>query len=172
MYVWIIPIGRSASTIRYTAVGSRPSIRGRYFASASSSVSTPLHQRRTCSRWRQACTSGTSSRRSGLKLTSGSAIGRERTPGYPAGMDLALLERTPADRGEPAFRNRQVWEWAVRGAAGYDEITTLPARLRAELAREVPFSTLAVEHESLARDGTLKVLFRTRDGHPVEAGLM
>ncbi len=87
-------------------------------------------------------------------------------------MDLVLLERTLADRGEPAFRNRQVWEWVARGAAGYDEITTLPARLRTELASEVPFSTLTVEHEALARDGTLKVLFRTRDGHPVEAVLM
>jgi len=36
----------------------------------------------------------------------------------------------------------------------------------------VPFSTLAVETESHARDGTVKVLFRTPEGHPVEAVLM
>jgi 23S rRNA (adenine2503-C2)-methyltransferase len=44
--------------------------------------------------------------------------------------------------------------------------------VRERLDAEVPFSTLAVERESLARDGTLKVLFRTADGHPVEAVLM
>ena len=36
----------------------------------------------------------------------------------------------------------------------------------------MPFSSLEVVTESLSRDGTLKVLFRTHDGHPVEAVLM
>ena len=36
---------------------------------------------------------------------------------YDETMDLELLERTLADAGEPAFRARQVWEWAARGAA-------------------------------------------------------
>ena len=49
-------------------------------------------------------------------------------------MDLALLDRTLADAGEPAFRARQVWRWTAGGAAGYDEMTDLPARLRARLA--------------------------------------
>jgi 23S rRNA (adenine2503-C2)-methyltransferase len=51
-------------------------------------------------------------------------------------------------------------------------MTNLPVSLRARLRSELPFSTLEVEHESLAKDGTLKVLFRTLDGHPVEAVLM
>ena len=87
-------------------------------------------------------------------------------------MDLALLERTLAERGEPAYRARQVWEWAARGAASYDEMTTLPKALRAALAEEVPFSTLEVVTERESRDGTVKTLFRTHDGHPVEAVLM
>ena len=74
--------------------------------------------------------------------------------------------------GEPAYRQRQVWEWTARGAASYAEMTNLPATLRCVLAERVPFSSLTVETESLARDGTLKVLFRTYDGHPVEAVLM
>jgi len=87
-------------------------------------------------------------------------------------MDLELLERTLAARGEPAFRARQVWAWAARGARGYDEMTDLPAALRGALAAEVPFSTLALEREARAADGTVKALFRTRDGRPVEAVLM
>ena len=37
---------------------------------------------------------------------------------------------------------------------------------------DVPFSTLAAETEQRSRDGTVKTLFRTHDGHPVEAVLM
>ena len=87
-------------------------------------------------------------------------------------MDLTLLEQTLADRGEPAFRAAQVWEWAARGAAGYDEMTNLPRELRDELDGSVPFSTLAAEDEAFSADGTVKALFRTADGHPVEAVLM
>jgi 23S rRNA (adenine2503-C2)-methyltransferase len=87
-------------------------------------------------------------------------------------MDLALLDRTLAERGEPAYRARQVWEWTARGASSFDEMTTLAKPLRAALAAEVPFSTLDVVTQREARDGTVKALFRTGDGHPVEAVLM
>ena len=87
-------------------------------------------------------------------------------------MDLALLERTLADRGEPAYRARQVWEWTARGVTGYDEMTNVPAPLRSALAETVPFSTLELADEARSRDGTVKALFRTADGHPVEAVLM
>jgi 23S rRNA (adenine2503-C2)-methyltransferase len=87
-------------------------------------------------------------------------------------MDLELLERTLTERGEPAFRARQVWRWAAHGAEAYAAMTDLPRGLREVLDREVPFSTLTVEHLWHARDGTVKVLFRTADGRPVEAVLM
>jgi 23S rRNA (adenine2503-C2)-methyltransferase len=85
-------------------------------------------------------------------------------------VNLELLDEALA--GEPAYRARQVWEWTARGVASYAEMTNLPAGLRAELAERVPFSSLRVVSEALARDGTLKVLFETADGHPVEAVLM
>jgi 23S rRNA (adenine2503-C2)-methyltransferase len=87
-------------------------------------------------------------------------------------MDLPLLEQTLRESSEPAFRARQVWEWTARGASGYDAMTNLPRRLRSELAEIVPFSTLEVETERESRDGTVKTLFRTADGHAVEAVLM
>jgi 23S rRNA (adenine2503-C2)-methyltransferase len=87
-------------------------------------------------------------------------------------VDLELLDRALAERGEPSFRARQVWRWLARGAASYEEMTDLPARLRAQLARDVPLSVLELEREALARDGTEKALFRTHDGRPVEAVLM
>ena len=51
-------------------------------------------------------------------------------------------------------------------------MTNLPAALRAELAAEVPWSTLTLVEEARSRDGTVKALFRTADGHPVETVLM
>jgi 23S rRNA (adenine2503-C2)-methyltransferase len=87
-------------------------------------------------------------------------------------MDLALLEQTLTDRSQPRFRARQVWAWTARGAQGYDAMTDLPASLRGELDATVPFSTLTAEHQAESRDGTVKTLFRTYDGHPVEAVLM
>ena len=87
-------------------------------------------------------------------------------------MDLALLEQTMTARGEPAYRARQVWEWAARGAEGYEAMSNVPATLRKALTESVPFSTLTVEDEARSKDGTVKTLFRTLDGHPVEAVLM
>ncbi|MBA3747734.1 MAG: 23S rRNA (adenine(2503)-C(2))-methyltransferase RlmN [Solirubrobacterales bacterium] len=87
-------------------------------------------------------------------------------------MDLELLDSTLAGAGEPAFRARQVWEWAARGAPDYDAMTNVPAALRARLADELPFSSLAVVEQAESTDGTVKTLFHTADGRPVEAVLM
>ena len=87
-------------------------------------------------------------------------------------MDLKLLERTLAELGEPAYRAGQVWRWAARGADRFGSMTDVPAALRDALEQTVPFSTLALEREARARDGTVKALFLTGDGKPVEAVLM
>jgi 23S rRNA (adenine2503-C2)-methyltransferase len=87
-------------------------------------------------------------------------------------MDLELLSERLDAAGQPRFRTGQVWGWTARGAGGYDEMTDLPAALRARLADEVPFSSLTLEHEAHAGDGTVKALFSTHDGRAVEAVLM
>jgi 23S rRNA (adenine2503-C2)-methyltransferase len=87
-------------------------------------------------------------------------------------VDLNLLDKSLTARGEPPYRAGQVWEWAARGAGSYEEMTNLPAALRAELEREVPLSSLAVEREDRSSDGTRKALLRTADDRPVEAVLM
>jgi 23S rRNA (adenine2503-C2)-methyltransferase len=87
-------------------------------------------------------------------------------------MDLALLDRTLADAGQPQFRSRQVWEWVAKGARGYEQMTNLPGALRAWLEENVPFSSLELREQRRASDGTLKALFHTADGRPLEAVLM
>src|SRR5262245_7418335 len=89
-----------------------------------------------------------------------------------AAVDRALLLERLAAHGEPAYRADQVWRWAATGASGYAAMTNVPAELRGELERAVPFSTLEVVRSAEARDGTVKVLFRTTAGKPVEAVLM
>jgi 23S rRNA (adenine2503-C2)-methyltransferase len=87
-------------------------------------------------------------------------------------MDLQLLDQTLAAHGQPPFRARQVWEWTAKGAEGYAAMTNLPAALREQLQRELPFSSLRLQNEAHARDGTVKALFATADGRPLEAVLM
>ncbi len=87
-------------------------------------------------------------------------------------MDRALLDRTLADAGEPSYRAAQVWEWIGRGARSYEEMTNLPGALRDRLDAAVPLSTLSLQAEAKSDDGTVKSLFHTADGRPLEAVLM
>ena len=65
-----------------------------------------------------------------------------------------------------------MWEWVARGARSYEEMTNLPGALRERLEAEVPLSTLSVAAEAKSDDGTVKTLFHTADGRPIEAVLM
>src|SRR3954447_13950523 len=87
-------------------------------------------------------------------------------------MDLQLLAQTLDELGEPGYRHRQIWRWAAQGADSFAAMTDLPLRLRASLSEAVPFSSLTLERELRARDGTVKALFTTGDGRPVEAVMM
>ena len=87
-------------------------------------------------------------------------------------MDRELLATSLATAGEPSYRASQVWEWVTRGASSYEEMTNLPAALRERLAIGLPLSTLSVRAEAKSDDGTVKTLFETDDGRPLEAVLM
>jgi 23S rRNA (adenine2503-C2)-methyltransferase len=87
-------------------------------------------------------------------------------------MDLDLVRQTLTELGEPSYRAKQVWKWAALGSASYDEMTDLPLSLRTALTERVPFSTLTVEDEAHASDGTVKLLMRTADGRVLESVLM
>jgi 23S rRNA (adenine2503-C2)-methyltransferase len=87
-------------------------------------------------------------------------------------VDRVLLQQTLAESGEPSYRVDQVWKWVAGGARTYGEMTNLPAALRERLAAAVPLSTLAVVEEAKADDGTVKTLFETAEGRPLEAVLM
>lgn len=89
-------------------------------------------------------------------------------------MDLDLLTSTLEERGEPAYRLQQIWGWAAKGVAGYEEMHNVPKELREHLGEHVPFSTLRLVRQQQSQiDGTIKALFHTtKDDRPVEAVLM
>ena len=74
--------------------------------------------------------------------------------------------------GEPRYRSDQVWDGLYKQLALPEELTTLPKRLRATLAADLPLSLTPVT-ESRSRDGdTLKWLFALPDGVRIETVLM
>jgi 23S rRNA (adenine2503-C2)-methyltransferase len=87
-------------------------------------------------------------------------------------MDTQRLQEVLAAAGEPKYRASQVWEWVARGVGSYEEMTNLPAALRGRLEADLPLSTLSVRAEARSDDGTVKTLFDTADGRPLEAVLM
>ena len=92
----------------------------------------------------------------------------------------ALSSLTPADlaawlaeRGQPAYRARQVRAWVARGAASFAEMNDLPRALREQLEAAFRISSLEeVTTSEVAADGTTKVLYRLDGGYTVEAVIM
>jgi 23S rRNA (adenine2503-C2)-methyltransferase len=83
---------------------------------------------------------------------------------------LALL----AAWDQPAYRAGQVRQWLYKQvAASPDDMTSLPAPLRARLAAETQIELLTPVTETASRDGnTTKILFRLSDGQLIETVLM
>ncbi|CAN5511347.1 23S rRNA (adenine(2503)-C(2))-methyltransferase RlmN [soil metagenome] len=90
--------------------------------------------------------------------------------------DLTLPEFTAklTEAGFPAFRAKQVWQWAYRQlASSYDEMANLPLPLRAWLAEHLPLETMRVIRDLATDSGlTHKLLYQTGDGQFVETVLM
>lgn len=85
----------------------------------------------------------------------------------------AALARTLADAAEPSYRVDQVLGWIYdRRAHSFDEMTNLPLGLREALAAEFSLSPLEPSFEARSSDGTIKHLWRLRDGQEVESVLI
>ncbi|HVE94571.1 MAG TPA: 23S rRNA (adenine(2503)-C(2))-methyltransferase RlmN [Acidimicrobiales bacterium] len=89
-------------------------------------------------------------------------------------LTMAELAALPALAAEPAYRARQVWEGLYRHVSGPEELTALPARLRAALAEAPELRAgLEVAAETASDRGTtVKWLFRVEGGDAVETVLM
>lgn len=74
--------------------------------------------------------------------------------------------------GQPAFREKQIFEWLSKGALSWEEMTNVPKALKEQLKEKFSFDNLSVEHEQVSSDGTRKYLLRCPDGEHVEAVFM
>ncbi|MEW6224997.1 MAG: 23S rRNA (adenine(2503)-C(2))-methyltransferase RlmN [Chloroflexota bacterium] len=109
----------------------------------------------------------------GLRPAPSATRPRDERPGI-SGLTPEELGAWFGERGEPAYRARQVLDAAWRGRqVSFAEILTLPGGLRADLDAAFRFDTV-VESEVRLTDGGLteKALHRLSDGLLVESVLM
>ena len=75
--------------------------------------------------------------------------------------------------GQPAFRAKQIFQWFQRGVTSFDGMSNLAKPLRAKLAEECYITAPVAERKQVSRlDGTIKYLWRLRDGNCIETVLM
>ncbi|MFN0136811.1 MAG: 23S rRNA (adenine(2503)-C(2))-methyltransferase RlmN [Phycisphaerae bacterium] len=86
------------------------------------------------------------------------------------GMDQAQLEQRLAERGEKKFRAAQILEWIYRrGESDFEAMSNLSKDLRTMLSREAAVFSSTITRESVADDGTTKLLVEWPDRQSVEA---
>ncbi|HSM60892.1 MAG TPA: 23S rRNA (adenine(2503)-C(2))-methyltransferase RlmN [Longimicrobiales bacterium] len=90
----------------------------------------------------------------------------------PEELRQTLLRHFEA-RGQPAYRAGQVLRWILEGlASSFAAMTDLPAAERDALAEAFRIAEPEVDRVSRSDDGTVKHLWRLRDGHRVESVLI
>lgn len=88
-------------------------------------------------------------------------------------MDLTEMSGFIKELGEPPFRSKQVFQWLHRGVTSFEEMTNLPKSLREKLSESCYITAPQVERKQISQlDGTIKYLWRLRDGNCVETVLM
>ncbi|MBL7997957.1 MAG: 23S rRNA (adenine(2503)-C(2))-methyltransferase RlmN [Candidatus Kapabacteria bacterium] len=86
---------------------------------------------------------------------------------------LPALTALMKDFGLQAFRAEQIFRsLTAGGASSFDELTTLPASLRAQLADLFIITPVTVETTQRSADGTIKFLFSLMDGAKIESVLI
>ncbi len=88
-------------------------------------------------------------------------------------MTLPEVSGLIKELGQPAFRAKQLYTWLHRGARSYSEMSNIPQSLRAQLEEKYPIlPPVPVRKQESRKDGTIKYLWRLRDGNCVETVLM
>ena len=86
---------------------------------------------------------------------------------------IESLRQWLAERGHPAYRAAQIWQWVFnKRAGGFEEMTDLPKRLREELAQHWQLWTSQIVCHEQAPDGTEKLLLEFPGGGRIECVLL
>ncbi len=93
--------------------------------------------------------------------------------GFIKNLTIEQAEEVFSCLGMKPYRARQLFNWLYeKNVDSFDAMTDFSKELRAALAASWLVSALEVEERNVSRDGTEKYLFRTRDGHFIEAVLL
>ena len=89
-------------------------------------------------------------------------------------LTLPQLQQWFVERGEPAFRAKQVYSWLYQHlSTNFAEMTNLPQALRQRLAEEACIGPMIVRSELHSKDDrTRKILLELADGKLIESVLM
>lgn len=90
-----------------------------------------------------------------------------------AGLTREDLKTFAAERGMPAYRADQIWNWLYKRLVfSWDGMTNLPSALRNKFAGEM--DVIPVEKSGISREesGTTKIVVRLKDGHMIEEVLI
>ncbi len=88
-------------------------------------------------------------------------------------MNLSEMETFFSELGQPKFRAKQVFVWLHRGVTSFEEMTNLSKPLRRELEERCYITAPEVMRKQVSRlDGTIKYLWKLRDGNCIETVLM
>lgn len=88
-------------------------------------------------------------------------------------MSFEELSDWLSDLGEKPFRAKQIFRWVYRGVPSVFEMTDLSKDLREKLDGLCEIGHLGIERKLVSKiDGTIKYLFRLKDGNLIESVLM
>ena len=87
-----------------------------------------------------------------------------------------LLDYTQAELAqiiEPKFRTKQIYEWLYKkNARSFDEMSNLPKDIREKLKNEFYIEPLEMIKNEISSDGSIKYLFKLKDGKTIESVLL
>jgi 23S rRNA (adenine2503-C2)-methyltransferase len=88
-------------------------------------------------------------------------------------LSLNELESFFESIGEKKFRTKQIWEWIwQRGAQSFADMTNLSKELRQKLGDHFSLPALIIDQTQHSADGTVKMRFKTFEGHLCEGVLI
>lgn len=87
-----------------------------------------------------------------------------------------LLDYTQAELSEfiqPKFRTKQIYEWIYKkNARSFDEMSNLPKDIRERLKNEFYIEPIEMIENEISSDGSIKYLFKLKDGKTIESVLL
>lgn len=87
--------------------------------------------------------------------------------------NLTELEQFVLENGFPKFRAKQIFQWMNKGVRTFEEMKNLPQNLIGFLKDNVLLSLVEAEEKFVSKiDGTVKYLFRLKDGNYIESVVM